>query len=180
MKKIALVLFAAAILAACSNKKATESTNNSTIFIEQKVSEFVADHPDWTKDQATQDATTDKFKHWAINLSNDPAFLKDMPLKLKKLTDTVVSGQTFKLATFVGYSDKARPQESLLNYIQLQINGIMPDDIVKTVSLDKNYTLSGNLYKQGKRADVKFVNVADFKGYDIGKYTFSITSVKPL
>ncbi len=180
MKKLALTLLSVTVLAACSNKKATQKTSSSTIFIEQKVSEFVADNPDWAKDQATQDATTDKFKHWAINLSNDPAFLKDMPLQLKKLTDTVVSGQTFKLATFRAYNDQARPKESLLNYIQLQINGIMPDDIVKTVALDKNYVLSGNLYKQGKRADVKFVNVADFKGYDVGKYTFSITAVKPL
>ncbi|WP_199136561.1 hypothetical protein [Pedobacter sp. ASV12] len=179
MKKLAVML-SVALLVACSNKKATENTSSSTIFIEQKVNEFIAENPDWTKDQATQDATTDKFKHWAINLSNEPDFLKDMPLKLKSLTDTLVSGQTFKLATFVGYNDNARPKGSLLNYIQLQINGIMPDDIVKTVTLDKNYTLTGNLYKQGKRADVKFVKVADFKGYDIGKYTFSITAVKPM
>lgn len=179
MKKLALV-FAIALLAACSNKKAEEKTNNSNIFIEQKVSEFIADNPDWTKDQTTQDATTDKFKHWAINLSNEADFLKDMPLKLKSLTDTLVSGQTFKLAKFVGYNDNTRPKESLLNYIQVQINGIMPDDLLKTVALEKNYTITGNLYKQGKRADVKFVNVADFKGYDIGKYTFSITAVKPL
>lgn len=179
MKKLALI-FAVALLVACSNKKAEEKTTSSNIFIEQKVSEFIADNPDWTKDQATQDATTDKFKHWAIKLSNETDFLKGMPLKLKSLTDTLVSGQTFKLAKFVGYNDNTRPKTSLLNYIQVQINGIMPNDLLKTVALEKNYTITGNLYKQGKRADVKFINVADFKGYDIGKYTFSVTSAKPL
>jgi len=179
MKKLALIL-SVAILAACSGKKAEEKTNNSNVFIEQKLSEYIADHPDWTKDQTTQDTTTDNFKRWAIRLSNETDFLKNMPLQLKSLTDTVVSGQTFKLGRFVGYNDNTRPKGSLLNYIQIQVNGIMPDDIVKTVALDKKYTITGNLYKQGKRADVKFINVSDFKGYDVGKYTFSVTAVKPL
>lgn len=179
MRKLVLIL-SVAVLAACSGKKAEEKKNNSNVFIEQKLNEFIAAHPDWTKDERTLDTTGDSFKRWAIRLSNEQAFLKDMPLQLKSLTDTLVSGQTFKLAKFVGYNDNTRPKESLLNYIQVQINGIMPDDIVKTVALGKKYTITGNLYKQGKRADVKFINVSDFKGYDVGKYTFSITSVKPL
>lgn len=180
MKKISLILLVA-MFAACSNATKEENkTIETNIFVEQKLDEFIKTYPDWGKDETTQEATTDKFKHTVINWSNEPQFLENMPLQLKNMRDTTLSGANLKVATFVGYNDNNRKMGSLLNYIQLQINGIVPDDLAKDLQVNKNYTLTGQLYKQGKRVDVKYIEVAEFKGYDLGKYTFSITTAKPI
>lgn len=177
MRKI-IALFVGLVLASCTNEKPKEA--KSAIFLETQLNEFIADHPDWGKDEATEAETTEKFKHKAINWSNEPTFLNGMPLQLNRIADTVENGQAVKIAHFKTYNDKKRPAESLLNYMQLYIMGIVSDAQAKQLSIGKNYQLQGNLQRQGKRADVKFIKVADFKGYDLGKYTFLITGFTPL
>jgi len=177
MKNIILFLFSI-VFVSCSNDKPVET--KSALFIEEKLNNFIADNPDWTKDEATETATTDKFKRQAIKWSNEPSFLNDMPLQLKRIADTTESGQAVKMAHFKTFNDKNRPAGSLLNYINLHIKGIVSDEQAKQLQIDKNYNLIGNLQRQGKRADVKFIKVSDFKGYDIGSYTFVITGFKPL
>lgn len=179
MKKIYL-LFVVAAFAACTSSPSKQEVPASTVFVEQKVNEFIAANPDWTKDETTQEATTEKFKHAVINWSNEPNFLQDMPFQLKALRDTLLNETNFKIATFVGYNDNMRASGSTLNYIQLQIDGIVPPDLEKDLTLTNKYTITGNMYKQGKRGDVKFISVADFKGYDLGKYLFSVTGVKSI
>lgn len=176
MKKLMLIFLVA--FAACSNKKPKDTQSN--IFIEQQLSVFIADNPDWTKDEAAEEETTEKFKHKLINLSNEADFLNNMPLQLKEIRDTVIKEQSLKMATFKAYGDTSRHENPLLNLIQLEIYGIVSEDQVKNLTPNKNYQLKGTLYKQGKRADVKFIHVADFKGYDLGKYTFLITGFTPL
>lgn len=177
MKKIALLLLVVT-LAACSNEKPKDQ--NTLVFAEEQLKDFIKYNPDWTKDEATEKETTEKFKHRLINLSNEADFLKNMPLQLKEIKDTLINEQAIKLAVFKAYGDSSRTANSLLNLMQLQIDGIVSDAQLKSLPLNKNYTLTGTLYKQGKRADVKFIHVADFKGYDLGKYTFLITGFKPL
>lgn len=176
MKKLMFICLVA--LAACSNKKPAAIQSN--VFVENQLNEFIAANPDWTKDEATEAEVTEKFKHKLINLSNEPDFLNEMPLQLKSVRDTVIKEQSLKMASFKAYGDTSRNENSLLNLIQLEIFGIVSDDQLQKLSIGHNYTLTGTLYKQGKRADVKFIHVGDFKGYDLGKYTFLITGFKPL
>lgn len=177
MKKLVLVFFVA-LAVACSSEQAKNP--QSDVFIEKQLSEFIASNPDWTKDEATEKETTEKFKHKLINLSNEADFLNNMPLQLKEIKDTVIKEQELKMATFKAYGDTSRHENPLLNFIQLEISGIVSDEQAKKLTPNKNYQLKGTLYKQGKRADVKFIHVADFKGYDLGKYTFLITGFTAL
>ena len=179
MKRLFL-LFIAAAAVSCTSNQPKEAVAPSNIFVVQKVNEFVAQHPEWTSGETANEEITEKFKKEVIRWSNEEQFLNEMPLQFKGLRDTLLNGQGFKIATFTGYNDNTRPSGSILNYIQLQIDGIVPNDLLKDLHRDKNYHLTGMLYKQGKRADVKVIKVADFKGYDLGKYTFSVTKVKPL
>ena len=178
MKRFSLVLIAM-VAAACSPEEKKE-TVVSTVFIEQKVNEFVAQNPDWTTAETANEEITDKFQHEIKRLSNEPEFLKDMPLQLKELRDTVLSGTTFKMGTFIGYSDNARPKGTLLNNMQIRIDGILSPNMQKEVKLEGKYHIEGMLYKQGSRKDVKLIHVADFNGYDLGKYLMSITKVTPI
>lgn len=179
MKRFFLFFVAAAALS-CTNNQTKEVPTTSKIFIEQKVAEFVSQHPEWTSGDNTNEEITDKFQHEVKRWSNEQNFLKDMPLQLKSIRDTTVSGQDVKLGTFSGYNDNTRPSGSILNYIQVNIDGIMPADIAQQVKIDGKYTLEAMLYAQGSRKDVKVINVADFKGYDLGKYVFSVVKVNPI
>lgn len=178
MKKI-LVILAIVIFASCSNKKSMEE-KDSSIFIEQNVKEFIDNNPDWAKNETIETETTEKFKHKVINLSNDSSFLKGMPLQLKAISDTSINEIRTKIATFKAYNDKSRTEGSLLNFIQLQITGIVNTSQIKDLTVGKNYILAGTLHTQGKRKDVKFIHVNDFKGYDLGKYIFVISGFKAL
>lgn len=177
MKNLVL-LIAVAFFVSCSPKEAEKV--KTQIFIEQQLSDFIASNPDWTKDETTEKETTEKFKHKLINLSNEADFLKDMPLQLKEVKDTAINEIRTKIATFKAYGDTSRAKSSLLNYVQLHITGIISAAQSTELVVDKKYTISGTLHKQGKRGDVKFIHVADFKGYDLGRYTFLITGFKPL
>jgi len=175
MKKI---LFCCVVFAFFSCSNAQPETVGENIFLEQQVKDFIAAHPDWSTDETTKSATTDKFKHQVINWSNEPNFLENMPLQLKAIIDTSINEQSLKIAKFNAYNDKTRIDGSLLNVLQLEILGIVSPTQIKDLTVGKNYTLSGTLYKQGKRAAIQFIEVADFKGYHLGKYTFAITAFK--
>lgn len=177
MKKLAFLCLVA-VFAACANEKPKEVV--SDIYLEEQLKAFIGLYPDWTKDEAQEKEITEKFKHKLINLSNEPDFLKNMPLKLEAIKDTLINEQETKIAIFKAYGDTSRRENAFLNFMQLQISGIISDEQAAKLPLQKNYTLTGTLYKQGKRADVKFIHVADFRGYDLGKYTFLITGFKPL
>jgi len=178
MKKI-ILFFIAAVAISCTSKPKEEAVT-SNIFIEQKVNEFVAKYPEWTAGGNTNEEITDKFQHEVKRWSNEQDFLKGMPLQLKEVRDTTVSGQDFKLGIFSGYNDNTRPSGSVLNYIQVGIDGILPPDIAQQVKIEGKYTLDAMLYAQGSRKDVKVINVSDFKGYDLGKYTFSIVKANEI
>lgn len=170
MKKV-LLLFVVALFAACSGEKKVNQPIKSNVFVEQKLSEYLAGNADWVVEE-TESEATDKFKRQAIKWSNETDFLKEMPLQLKAIKDTVVSEQDVKLVTFKSFKDASRPESSLLNDIGLEINGIFSADQIKGLAIDKKYTLKGMLFKQGKRADVK-VDVSNGKAfYMLGRYTF--------
>lgn len=177
MKKL-LFLAVISFLAACGTRETAPV--ETPVFIEKQLTAFVAENPDWTKDEATEKETTEKFQHKVINWSNEAGFLNEMPLELAAVKDTLFSDQPYKIAVFKAYSDSSRNKSSVLNYTQLEINGLVSEAQLNELALGKKYTLSGSLYKQGKRADIKFIHVADFKGYDLGKYIFQITGYKVL
>lgn len=180
MKRIFLLLAAASIIVACTNNQKEKAPVTSNIFIESKVAEFVAQHPEWTNGDNTNEEITDKFQHEVKRWSNEQEFLKDMPLQLRELRDTTLNGTAFKIGTFTGYNDNTRPMGSLLNYIQVKIDGVLSPEQLSNVKVDGKYNLEGILYKQGSRKDVKLISVADFKGYDLGKYLFSLTKISPI
>ncbi len=181
MKKIFLSAFVvASMFAACTSSDKIETPVASNVFIENKVNEFVKQHPEWTNTDGVSDEITDKFQHEVKRWSNEEDFLKGMPLQLKGLRDTLMSGQTFKIGTFTGYNDTTRPMGSVLNYIQVQIDGILNPDLLAELKVDGKYNIEGMMYRQGSRKDVKIISVADFKGYDLGKYTFSVTKATPI
>lgn len=179
MKKIFSILAVSTLLFACTSEPKEEKAG-SNIFIEQKVQEFIKSNPDWDKDETTKNETTDKFQRQVIKWSNETTFLNQMPLQLQDLRDTTVSGADLKIGTFTAYNDTTRPMNSILNYIQVKIDALMPADLAKTLEPKKRYHIHASLYKQGKRADVKYISVAEFKGYDLGKYLFSLAEAKPI
>jgi len=176
MRKLMYVLMAVALFACSESPKGYDSK----IFLEKEVSEFIKLNPEWTKNVNTEADATEKFKHKMINLSNEPNFLTDFPLQLTAITDTTVSEQAVKMGVFKSFKDEARPKESLLNNLELEIRAIMPADQAAGLTIDKKYTLKGMLYKQGKRADVKFFHGAETPIYTLGKYTFWNISPKEI
>lgn len=171
-------LMALVFLASCASKE--EKKVESTIYIEKQLADFINANPDWVKDEATEKETTEKFQRKLINLSNEVSFLDDMPLQLNEIKDTVYNEIRTKIGKFKNYGDTTRAKSSLLNFMQLEVIGLVSPEQADSLVVGKHYTLKGTLYKQGKRGDVKFIHVADFKGYDLGKYTFDITNIKPL
>lgn len=171
MKKL-VVLFFAVYLFACNTKP---NAIESAVFVEQKLAQFMDNYPEWATNEKTEAEVTDKFKHRVINWSNEPDFLKNMPLQLQKIVDTTESGQSVKMAHFYAFVAKNRNEESLLNHIQLHIKGIVSEAQIKQLQIGEAYLLNGNLQRQGKRADVKFVKRAAGHTYDLGSYTFLIT-----
>jgi hypothetical protein len=62
--------------------------------------------------------------------------------------------------------------------MQLHIKGIISEAQVVRLKIGEAYLLSGSLQRQGKRADVKFIKLADGNNYHLGSYTFLITGFK--
>ncbi|TCC89443.1 hypothetical protein EZ428_17275 [Pedobacter frigiditerrae] len=176
MKKL-IYFVMAVVLIACSEKR---KGADSKIFIEKEVSNFSETNPQWTKNVNNEADVTDKYKRKMINLSNEPNFLTDFPLQLTAISDTTVSDQPVKIATFKSFKDAARPKESLLNDLELEIKGIITAEQAANLTIDKKYTLKGMIYKQGKRADVKFFHGGETPVYTLGKYTFWNIEAKAL
>jgi hypothetical protein len=173
MKKL-LALFLVVLLFSCSTKPKDPQT---AVFVEEKLTAFIDNNPDWEKNEAE---VTDKFKHRVINWSNEADFLKNMPLQLKAIVDTVESGQAVKMAHFEAFTAQGNAEESLLNHIQLHIKGIVNEEQAKQLQSGQEYVLNGSLQRQGKRADVKLLKLAKGHTYDLGSYTFLITGFKPV
>jgi len=173
MKKL-VILFLAVLLVSCTDKP---KGFDSKIFIEKEVSDFIGLNPKWTK---ADGITTERFKHKMINLSNEPNFLNDMPFKLLAIKDTTINTLPFKLAEFVTFKDNSRDPKSLLNDLVLEISGVVSDEQVVNLKIDQKYFLTGSLYRQGKRASVDLVEADGAKTYRLGRYTFSLTGIKPL
>ena len=178
MKKVLVIMFVA-VFAACSGEKKVEKPLNSTVFIEQKVYEYLEANKNWNVKENDAEATG-KFKRQAIKWSNEPDFLKEMPLQLINIKDTTISEQAVKVAVFKSFMDADRTNTTLLNIIQLEINGIFSVDEAKDLQLNKKYTLKGMLYKQGKRADVSFISEGEPGLFNLGKYTFWNIEAKAL
>jgi hypothetical protein len=179
MKRVFVFAVGLVFLASCSQKPKEDQTK-SNIFIEQKLLDFIKLHPTWTSGEENNAETTDKFQHEVKRWSNEEAFLDNMPFQLNSVKDTTLNGQTFKMGTFIGYNDNLRPKGSILNYVQLRIDGFLPPEVEKTLKVSGKYTIKGMLFKQGSRNDVKVIHVAEFKGYDLGKYLFSISQAKAI
>jgi len=176
MKKLIYFVIAITLFSCTEKRKGADSK----IFIEKAVSDFIEVNPQWIKNANNEADVTDKYKRKMINLSNEPNFLTDFPLQLTAISDTVVSEQPVKIVTFKSFKDASRPKETLLNDLELEILGIFSIDQVKSLELNKKYTLKGMLYKQGKRGDVKFSHAGETPVYTLGKYTFWNIEAKPL
>ena len=168
-----MVLFFASACVACTNSK--PKNPQTVVFVEEKLVAFIAQHPEWEENEA---AITDKFKHKVINWSNEANFLTNMPLQLQSIVDTTAGAQVVKMAHFTTFLDKNRAPESLLNHMQLHIKGIISNAQATQLQIGKPYILNGTLHKQGKRADVKLVKLANGNTYVLGSYTFLIRGFK--
>lgn len=180
MKNKFLLFASVALFAACGRGAATDEKVKADIFIEGKLNGFIAQNPTWTSSEHADDDITEKFKREVIRWSNEEQFLNELPLQLVGVRDSLISDQAVKIASFTCYNDNTRPLGSVLNFMQLQVDGIMTPDVASSLTVKQHYYLTGMMYKQGKRADVKVIKVADFKGYDLGKYLFSITKATPV
>jgi hypothetical protein len=176
MRKLIYLLMAVTLFACSEKPKGTDSK----IFLEKEVSNFIETNPQWTKNVNTEADITDKYKRKMINLSNEASFLTDFPFQLTAISDTTVSDQSVKIATFKSFKDAARSKESLLNDLELEIKGIITVEQAGNLTIDKKYTLKGMIYKQGKRADVKFFHGGATPVYTLGKYTFWNIEAKAL
>lgn len=175
MKKI-ILLFIVVSFASCSNKKPITG-----IFVQDKLNEFIANNPNWLEDKNTEAETTERFKHSVINWSNEADFLKNIPFKLKSIKDTLINEQPTKMAFFyASIYEKPSLTNQPEDFTLLLVNGIVSDNKINNLVVDNKYTLTGNLYKPGKRADVRFFHTIKHKTYFLGKYTFVITGIKPL
>lgn len=175
MKKLLFFLIAIALASCSQNPKGFESK----IFTEKEVSDFIRVNPDWIKNGTPDAQITEKFKHMLINLSNEPKFLADFPLQLTAITDSIVNTQSVKIAVFKSFKDDKRAQESLLNQLELEIKGIMSADQAAKLEVSKKYTITGMVYKQGKRGDVRITPAGDSTMYVLGKYLFWNLATKP-
>ncbi len=174
--KYFFIILSVLLALACSAPK--EQKVESTIYLERELAEFVAIHPNWNADEDTEKRITEKFRHRVINWSNEESFLEGLPFKYKKLVDSNVNGKDVKLAYFETFSDSTRAENSLLNVMQLQIKGIVSEAQLKDLTLDRAYYLKGHLFKQGKRAQIQYIEVGQFKGYSLGSYIFNIFETK--
>ncbi|RZK49351.1 MAG: hypothetical protein EOO99_06765 [Pedobacter sp.] len=162
----------------CQSQKAEPI--QTSVFLENQLGQFISQHPNWKADEDTEKKTTEKFRHRVINWSNEEEFLKDLPFKFKRLIDTTVNNTAVKLAFFETYSDSTRNSQSLLNFMQLQIKGLVSAEQSKDLIVGNTYYIDGHLFKQGKRNDIQYVELGQFKGYALGSYMFSINQINPI
>ena len=171
MKKL-IYFFLAITLWSCGKK--TKGVD-SKIYTEKQVSDFIRVNPDWT---VADTATTERFKHRMINMSNEPGFLKDFPMQFMGFIDSPMNGTTVKFAVFKSYLDAKREPTSLLNDLILEVAGFVSEDQQSKLKVNAHYYISGGVYKQGKRKDVDMKVEDGANVYLLGKYTFTISDFK--
>ncbi|MFA6278315.1 MAG: hypothetical protein WC622_16320 [Pedobacter sp.] len=186
MKAKGLILFIAllVVLLGCTNEQKTETkiTYQSKIFIEQSLIDYVNKNPELnSEDSVIYAEALDKFQREIKGLSNNIDFLADFPLQATNIRDTVMGTQSFKIATFETYTDLLRDKGSLLNRMELRINGIFQfDHEAKGLVLGGKYYLKALIYKQGKRADVNYYKKSDGSIYVLGVYPMQVKELKPV
>jgi hypothetical protein len=177
--KYSRTLTAVIALISCAFLSCSEKSKgaDSKIFTEKAVSDFIRIHSDWDESKGTEAATDEKFKHMMINLSNEKDFLKELPFQLKELRDTTINNETYKVGVFQLFEEEQHESTSLLNDLQLQVLGLMHDE-KSSLTVGTRYTVTGTVFRQGKRAGVFREVQANRKIYHLGKYTFFITAAK--
>ncbi|PST83487.1 hypothetical protein C7T94_13080 [Pedobacter yulinensis] len=180
MKKSILIIAAAALMAACGPKKEEGFTHKTDVFLENKVGNYLAKHPDWKSTEDKDAEVTSDFRDSVIIWSNDDRFFENLPLELKKLENEKVQNQDVKIAYFETFNDPTRVKESLLNDMRLTIRGIVPPSQVAQLKEGQRYTISASMYKQGRKKDVSYTKEEKSQVFDLGSYTFAVTGVKPL
>ncbi|MBB2145464.1 hypothetical protein GM921_08220 [Pedobacter sp. LMG 31464] len=187
MKIKGVILFIAlfGILLGCISEQKTEVeqiTYQSKIFTEKSLIDYVNKNPELNSEDSVKYAEAlDKFQREIKGLSNNIDFLVDFPLQATNIRDTVMGTQNFKIATFETYTDALRDKNSLLNRMELRINGIFQFDYeAKGLVLGGKYYLKALIYKQGKRKDVNYYKKSDGSIYVLGVYPMQIKKLKPV
>lgn len=165
----------------CSNKPEPFKIGyQSKIFTEQKVIDFVNANPDLNSTDSLKKAEAlDKFQHEIKGISNNVDFLKDFPLQVTNIRDTLMGNQSFVIATFNAFEDKTRDKKSIMNQMRLHINGIFQYREEATyLRLGQKYQVVALVYKQGKRADVNYTDKNGRKIYNLGVYPMQIKEFK--
>ncbi len=184
MKKIVLITLFILTAFGCSqpHSEIEKITYKSRIFLEQNLIDYINKNPDLnSKDSIKRIEALNKFQKNIKGLSNDIDFLTDFPLEATNIRDTLMGGQSFKMATFETYVDKTRDKASLLNHIRLRINGIFQfSDQFLGLELGKRYCLKSMIYKQGKRADINYYLDKDAPVYVLGVYPMAVKELWPI
>ena len=178
-----MVLMVSLFVACAGEKKAeTKITYQSKIFTEQFLIDYVNENQDLNSDDSlTFDNAFEKFQKDIKGLSNNPDFLVDFPLQATNIRDTVMGTQSFKMATFETYIDPLRDKNSLLNKMQLRVNGIFQFPYQASgLALGGKYYLKAMIYKQGKRKDVNFYKKDGGSVYNLGVYPMAVKELKPI
>lgn len=181
--RIAGFLTVVIILFGCSGKSSSDKiTYQSKIFIEQSLIDYLNRNPDLSSsDSAKQTDAVDKFKRKVKVLSNEADFLKNFPVQAVDVRDTLMGDRNFIIATFIGYHDEFRDKNSLLNNMQIRINGIFQfPSQARGLVVGGRYYLKSMLYKQGKRADINYYKNENGAIYNLGVYPMAIKKLYPI
>ena len=178
-----MVLMVSLFVACAGEKKAeTKITYQSKIFTEQFLIDYVNENQDLNSDDSLTFANAfEKFQKDIKGLSNNADFLVDFPLQATNIRDTVMGTQSFKMATFETYIDPLRDKNSLLNKMQLRVNGIFQFPYQASgLAFGGKYYLKAMIYKQGKRKDVNFYKKDGGSVYNLGVYPMAVKELKPI
>lgn len=183
-KKFLLLAMLFPLLVACAGKQKAEEkiTYQSKIFTEQYLINYINENPDLnSNDSLEYDVALDQFQKEIKGLSNHADFLVDFPLQATNIRDTTMGTQRFTIATFETFKDNLRDELSLLNSIELRINGIFQfAEQAKGLALGGHYYLKAMIYKQGKRKDVNFYKKDTGSIYILGVYPMAVKELKQI
>ncbi len=171
---------AAALIAACGQKKEEGFTFKTNVFLENKVGHYLAKHPDWKSNEDKDTEVTSDFRDSVIIWSNDDRFFENLPLELKKVEAEKVQNQDVQMAYFETFNDPTRVKESLLNDIRLTIRAIVPPSQLANLKAGERYNISASMYKQGRKKDVSYTKEEKSQVIDLGSYTYALNSAQPL
>jgi hypothetical protein len=179
-----LIISLVTIFLGCSKPKPKieKITYQSRIFLENRLIEYLNKSAGLQSEDSLKFANAlDSFQRHVKGLSNNIDFLTEFPLQATNIRDTLMGEQLFKMATFEAYTDISRPKGSLLNSMQLRINGIFQFiDEAQGLKLGGKYYLKSMIYKQGKRADVNYYKKSGGNIYVLGVYPMQVKELRPV